>query len=230
MKFGKNGLKLYLKILKQALRHDPGACNTGWLPKKKIEEFVTDKLKEKVLTDDNLATLVNMVNEEIRLFTSQKQERLKEINKQLDSINQKLLKYYMAFENGTISDEDAAPRIRDLRNEQTKLQKAYDEALVDMENTNPEELDSQYVLSHVEDLKDLLSSGTLLKQKAILKTFIKKIDFDTDRVAINYTIPLPVEEDRKSKREVLSIGSNGGPFSLIDRTANITFNAVFTFT
>ena len=58
-----------------------------------------------------------MVNEEIRLLSSQRQERLEEISKQLDSVNQKLLKYYIAFENGTINDSDAAPRIRELRNE-----------------------------------------------------------------------------------------------------------------
>jgi len=44
-------------------------------------------------------------------------------------VNQKLLKYYVAFEKGTISDDDAAPRIRELRAEQIKVERAKGEAL-----------------------------------------------------------------------------------------------------
>jgi hypothetical protein len=39
------------------------------LPKNKIEGFVIDKLKEKVLTDENLSELVGMVNEKFYLLS-----------------------------------------------------------------------------------------------------------------------------------------------------------------
>jgi len=154
---------------------------------------------------------VRMVNEEIRLLSSQRQERLGEISKQLDSVNKKLLKYYTAFENGTMSDSDAAPRIRELRTEQIRLQKANEEAIADLEDTEPKELDTRQVLGYVEDLRALLSTGAFLGQKAILRSFIKRIDFNTDQVAIKYTIPMPVAKDRISRSEVLSIGTCGEP-------------------
>jgi site-specific DNA recombinase len=89
-----------------ALRHGPDACRSGWLPKDKIEGFVIEKLKEKLLTEENLTTVVQVVNEEISLLAGSKQERLSEIERQLDSVGQKLLRYYTAFEKGTMTDED----------------------------------------------------------------------------------------------------------------------------
>jgi len=68
------------------------------------------------------------------------------------------------------------------------------------------------VLDYVKDFKALLSKGTFVEQKAFLRSFIKRIDFEPSQVAINYTIPLPVEKGKTSEREVLSIEQSGGPF------------------
>ena len=195
-----------------ALRHDPEACRSGWLPKNKIEGFIIDRVKENVLTDDNLTTLVKMVNEEIRLLAGHRRERLEEIDKQFESVNQKLAKYYAAFEKGTMSADDATPRIRELRSEQTRLQRARDEALSELEDTEPKDLGTERVLDYVKDFKALLSKGTFVEQKAFLRSFIKRIDFEPGQVAINYTIPMPVEKGKTSEREVLSIEQSGGPF------------------
>jgi len=41
------------------------ACNTGTLPKDKLERLVMDQIKEKVLTQECLEELVKLVNEEL---------------------------------------------------------------------------------------------------------------------------------------------------------------------
>ena len=129
----------------------------------------------------------------------------------LESVNQKLLKYYLAFEKGTMSHEDAAPRIRELRAEQTKLQRARDEALAELEDTVPKELNAEHVLEYVKDFSALLSKGTLVEQEAFMTSFIKGIDFEPGLVAISYAIPMSMEKDGRYNREVLSIGSTGDP-------------------
>ena len=160
-----------------ALRHDPTACQSGWIPKDKIEGFIIDQLKDKVLTDDNLGLLVRMVNEEISLTAGQTREQLEQIEKRLESVQQKLLKYFTAFEKGVMTDEDAAPRIRELRAEQTTLQRAKDEAIADLEDDEPQQLDSDQILNYVMDLKDLLSRGSLIQQRTFLRSFIRRIEF-----------------------------------------------------
>jgi hypothetical protein len=186
-----------------ALRRDPRACQSGWLPKNKVEGFVIERLKLKVLTEENLTDLVRMVNEEIRLLAGRRREHLEEIEKQLELVKQKLLRYYIAFERGTMSNEDAVPRIRELRAEQTRLQSARDAALAELKDTEPKELDTEQVLEYAKDLKALLSKGTFMEQEAFLRSFIKKINFEPGHVAIDHAIPMPVEKDRTSEREVL---------------------------
>ena len=136
---------------------------------------------------------------------------MEQLEGQLKSVSQKLLKYDVAFEKGTMSDEDAAPRIRDLRAEQVRLQRARDEALAEQEDSEPKELNRKQVLEDVSDLKSLLSTGIFMEQKGFPRSFIKGIDFEPGKVAINYTIPLPVGKGRTLDREVLSIGASGEP-------------------
>lgn len=194
-----------------ALRHSPESCQSGWLPKRKIEDFVIDRLKQKVLTDENLSTLVKMINKEIKLLASHRHERIEEIDKQLDSVNRKLLRYYTAFENETMSDEDAAPRIKELRDEQTSLQTTKEGTLTDLQDTEPKELNTKQVLEYVEDIKSLLSKGTLMEQKTFLRSFVKRIDFKPGQVAVSYTIPMLMEKGTTSEREVLPIEYTGEP-------------------
>ena len=74
-------------------------------------------------------------------------------------------------------------------------------------------------------LKVLLSKGTFTEQKAFLMSFIRRINLGLGRVAIDYTIPMPVEIDRTSVREVLSIERLGSPFWIKGKTR--TFEKTF---
>jgi site-specific DNA recombinase len=65
------------------------------------------------------------------------------------------------------------------------------------------------VLCYVWDFKEVLSEGTFVEQKAFLRSFIKRIEFEPGQVAIEYTIPLPTEKDEAIEREVLSIEQTG---------------------
>ncbi len=68
-------------------------CSAPMVSRAKIEGFVIERLKEKVLTDENLTDLVRMVNEEIHLLVGRRQERLEETEKRLESVNKRLLRH-----------------------------------------------------------------------------------------------------------------------------------------
>jgi hypothetical protein len=146
-----------------------------------------------------------MVNEETRLLAGGRQERLEEIEKRLESSNQKLLRLYVALETGKLEVDDLAPRIKKLRAEQTGLLRAREEALTELGDAEPKGLSGEQVLAYARDLKAVLSKGTVMEQKSFLRSFIKTIEFEPGQVAIDYVIPMPLErEDRTSQREVLS--------------------------
>jgi site-specific DNA recombinase len=79
------------------------------------------------------------------------------------------------------------------------------------------------VLGYVQNLKTLLSNGTFIEQKAFLRSFIKRIEFEPGQVAVDYTIPMPIGKDRTSEREVLSIKRLGSPGRI--RTCDLAVNS-----
>ncbi|MFC2028246.1 hypothetical protein ACFLU3_06125 [Chloroflexota bacterium] len=61
---------------------------------------------------------------------------------------------------------------RELRAERSKLQRAKDEAIADLEDDKPQQLDVDQVLRYVMDLKDLLLLGLVMQQRIFLRSFI----------------------------------------------------------
>lgn len=46
-----------------------------------------------------------------------------------------------------------------------------------------------------EDLADLLQNGTIMEQKAVLRSFVKRVIINRPDITLDYTIPLVEEKD-----------------------------------
>ena len=60
-------------------------------------------------------------------------------------------------------------------------------------------LDPEIVQNYVEDLRTVLSQGTLTQRKGFIKSFVKEIGVAKDQAVIRYTIPLPPGSWRRSR-------------------------------
>jgi len=119
--------------------------------------------------------------------------------------------------------DDLAPRLKELRVQQRELQERRDELLDKMNSESTHVLDLKATLEYASDLKNLLNSASFLEQKAFLRSFAKMVEFNLPEVAIDYTIPLPLEDGLTSTSEVLRINKNGSP----NRTKGKTFEKTF---
>ncbi|MFC1940192.1 hypothetical protein ACFLXO_05870 [Chloroflexota bacterium] len=81
-----------------------------------------DKIKEHILTEENLRELVRLVNEEMDAQASEYRERLDTIIREIDDTNRHLGRLYEALETESLTLEDLAPRIQDLRQRQKQLE------------------------------------------------------------------------------------------------------------
>ena len=72
-----------------------------------------------------------------------------------------------------------------------------------MRESKTELLGRAKVKAYVDGLRTLLSKGTLLEQKAFLRSFVKRIAVDYPRVVLDYTIPLNAQKAEPLTREVL---------------------------
>jgi hypothetical protein len=162
--------------------------------KDKLEGFVLGRIKENILTEENLTELVHLVNEELVESASRHEKELREIEKRLTQVSNRLTKLYVALESEKLDLDDLAPRIKELRAYQHELQQRQDQLLNKIESKTPETLDATTVMSYVKELEQVLGQATFLQQKTFLRSFVKRVEVNPQTVVLDYTIPLPVEK------------------------------------
>ena len=119
-KYAKNGEFAYY-VCGTLLKKGSGSCHARYTNSSKLEQVVIRKIKEHILTYENLCELVHLVNEEMDAATGNYRERLNVIFSEIDNVNQRLERLYDALETGSLRLTDLAPRIQRLRQRQEQL-------------------------------------------------------------------------------------------------------------
>jgi len=97
------------------------SCPTRYTNSRILEQVVIRKIKEHVLTYENLCELAHLVNKEMDAAAGDYWERLNVIVSEIDNVNQRLERLYDALETGSLQLTDLAPRIQRLRQRQEQL-------------------------------------------------------------------------------------------------------------
>ena len=205
---GKSGKYLYYRC-NSRLTRGTSVCNAPAMNAKKLESFVLDRIKENILTEENLRQLVDLTNEEMRVNKRRAIKQLDYLDRGARSVEQKLAHVYVALESGKVDIDDLAPRLKQLRAEQRELIEKRDEALGDVNQAGQMPFDAIKMEQCVQDLRSLLQSASFLECKTFLGTFIRRIDFDRQRVGIEYTVPIPSGDELTATTEVLSVRLDG---------------------
>jgi site-specific DNA recombinase len=179
--------------------------------KEMVENFVLDKIRQNILTKENLTKLVHLINGELLETASRLEKQLEQTEKELTKISGKLTKLYVALESGKLDMDDLAPRIKELRAYQHELQQQRDSLIARIESDEPEKLDENEVMSYVNELEQVLGEKSFLQQKTFLRRFVKRVEINPKGFVMDYTIPVPVDNNRTSTREVLYINKDGSP-------------------
>ncbi len=188
------------------------SCPAKYLNNKKFECIIIDKIKEHILTEDNLIQLVNIVNKQMDSASSEYQDELKLLSKETDNISIRLNKLYDAVETGNINLTDLTPRIRELRDRQEKTLTRQAELEALLSDRKIELTDINVVKTYVNDLRKLLDESSLCERRAFIRSFIKEIIVTGDTVQLNYDLPLSQEGLSCEEIGVLPIVHNGGRY------------------
>ncbi len=174
-----------------ARRKGREVCPSPILRKDKVEGFVINRIKDCILTEENLEQLVRLTNEELVQTCVEEREKLELLQAQTAEVDSRLGKLYDALETGEFKGGELAPRIQALFQKKEELQQAKaeaDEALryqaVDMANP-------QVVRDYVDDLRGLLEKSSIIEQRSFLKSFVDRIEVGDSEVNMYYTIPMP---------------------------------------
>ena len=187
-----------------------GSCAARYLNSKKMESLVVDKIKAHVLTTENLTKLAEFVSEELNHSSESYQEELDTIEKELIETGGRLQRVYDAIETGKISLDDLAPRIRELRERQLKLQTRKEELLSLISGQKSEVASMEEIAECTQDLRKLLEESSLVERKAFIKSFVTEVRVTGNEVLLTYMLPMLPNRVTEEKLPVLSIVHYGG--------------------
>ena len=192
------------------LKKGTDSCPTRYLNSQQFENLVIDKIKEHVLTTDNLTRLVHMVNEEMDSLAIEYRQRLDNVIDEIADVDRRLERLYDALETGKIQLADLAPRIQQLRQRREQLQTARSQLEQELSARRVELADEETVAHCVSDLRNLLSESSLAERKSFVRSFVKEVKVTGDNVLLTYTIPMLPKGLTEEMLPVLSIVHDGG--------------------
>jgi site-specific DNA recombinase len=192
------------------LKKGVGSCPTRYLNSKQFEGLVIDKIKEHVLTTENLTRLVHIVNEEMDSLAAEYYQRLDIVLNEIADVDRRLERLYDALEAGKIQLAELAPRIQQLRRRQEQLQATRWEMEQQLCDRHVELADAETVAGYVADLRDLLNESSLAERKTFIRSFVKEVKVTGDEALLTYTIPMLPRGVTEEKLPVLPIVHHGG--------------------
>jgi len=214
--------RYYYYTCNRSCKQGREACNSRILPKEKVERLVIDQIKSKILDGKYLEELVNLVNLELDAGHVLIKEQIANIESEIHEVENRLARLYEALETGKLTLDDLAPRIKELRAKQDELSKTRVVAEAEMTLQGCQQLDVEDVSAYVVDLRHLLEESEVAQRKAFLRSFVKKIVIDKDKVKVYYKLPVPPDGRKAETVGVLPIDTPSGPGGTIPRTETVS--------
>jgi len=188
-----------------------GSCQMQYLNSCKFEATVVDKIRDRILTEENLERLVGLVNEEMDGATRVHRDELEALHEEVVDANRRLERLYDSLETGKVELADLAPRIKELRGRQERLLARKVELEVLLSDRRVELASPDIVRSHVADLHNLLAGSELVERKVFIRSFVKEVRVTGDEVVLTYTMPLMPNGSSVDRIGVLPIVQHGSP-------------------
>ena len=177
-------------------REGAGTCEARYLNAPRVEGFIIDKIKERILTDGTITELVTLVAEEIDAMAGEMNGRLKVIWAELADVESRLENLYEALETKQLTMDALSPRILSLRHRQDQLTAAREEAASLLEQRRVDLPGTEEIKGYVADFREFLQEGTFPERKALIRNFVKGIEVTGDEAVLTYTFRMVNERNQ----------------------------------
>ena len=195
-----------------------GTCSASYLNAPRLETFVVEKIRERILTEETIVALVTLVAEEIDAMAGELSGRLEVVEAELSDVRKRLEKLYEAIETSELTLEVLSPRIMSLRHREEQLEAARDDAETRLEQRRVELPNTEEITRYVADFRDFLKDGTIPERKALIRNFVEGIEVVGDEATLTYTVPMPSDGVTSESASVLDFVKSGPPDLTVHNT------------
>ena len=188
-----------------------GTCSARYLNAPRVEDFVVEKIRDRILNEETIVELVTMVAEEIDAMAGELASRLEVIDAELDDVRRRLERLYDALESSELTLEVLSPRIFSLRHREEQLEAAREKAETQLEQRRVELPTTKEIKGYVADFREFLKEGTFPERKTLIRNFVESIEVVGDEAELTYTIPMPNDGVIRESASVLDFVQSGPP-------------------
>ena len=199
-------------------REGAGTCSARYLNAPKLETFVVEKIRERILNEETIVALVQLVAEEIDAMAGELSGRLEVVEAELEDVRKRLEKLYEAIETSELTLEVLSPRIMSLRHREEQLEAARDDAETRLEQRRVVLPDTEEIVEYVADFRNFLKDGTIPERKALIRNFVEGIEVVGDEATLTYTVPMPSDGAMSESASVLDFVKPSPPTGTVDST------------
>ena len=192
-------------------REGAGTCSARYLNAPRVEDFVVEKIRERILTEETIVELVQLVAEEIDAMAGELSGRLEVVEAELGDVRKRLEKLYEAIETSELTLEVLSPRIFSLRHREEQLEAARDDAERQLEQRRVELPTTKEIKEYVANFREFLEEGTIPERKALIRNFVEGIEVNGEEAVLTYTIPMPNDGVTSEAASVLDFVQSGPP-------------------
>ena len=184
---------------------------------------MVDKIRERILTEEIIVRLVQLVAEGIDAMAGELAGGLESIDSELVDVRRSLQKLSEALENRDLTLKDLSPRILSVWQREEQSTAAREDAASQLERRRVELPTTDDIRADVADFREFVQEGTFPERKALVHSFVKDINVTGDEAALTYTIPMPNDGVTSESASVLDFVQSGPP----DWTESRTFSSTF---
>ena len=195
-----------------------GTCSARYLNAPKLETFVVEKIRERILNEETIVALVQLVAEEIDAMAGELAGQLEVVEAELSDVRKRLGKLYEAIETSELTLEVLSPRIMSLRHREEQLEAAREDAETRLEQRRVVLPDTDEIAEYAADFRAFLKEGTIPEKKVLIRNFVEDIEVEGDEAVLTYTVPMPRDGVTSESASVLDFVQSSPPNLTVDRT------------
>ena len=148
-------------------------------------------IRSNILTEGNIRSLVNVVDEQMDDVAGDERKRLETIESELADVRGRLDRLYDLVETTTeFNMADFAHRIRDHKERQERLESAAEGARAILAQRRAVLDDVKTITAYAKDMSRFLQKSELTERRAFIETFVKEIKLLPDNAVVRYSIPI----------------------------------------
>ena len=209
------------------VKRAPGSCDSPRVDARQFEELVVGLIRSNILTEGNIRSLVNVVDEQMDDVAGDERKRLETIESELADVRGRLDRIYDLVETTTeFNMADFADRIRDHKERKERLESAAEGARAILAQRRAVLDDVKTITAYAQDMSRFLQKSELTERRAFIETFVKEIELLPDNAVVRYSVPMPDDSLIPGKKvqeiplngSVVSSVNGSPPWVTVDRT------------